>query len=368
MDILEWFRDRWQCEAAHYTYVSIDAGHVKGRALFPDPLKAGEHYIKLTLAEIFLKNDRAWFSEWHPAGYSLVTLRFGNTAQTISHVAGPSSIKEVDRRSDATILLNHTVVPLVPFNGGEIELEAGVVAVKGADDVRQLLQVLTGISSTLAIPQLSAAIAFAQPVVDGIQSLAGSDKNQTKVRLHNSFSQGPALRAHYLAAIGAEAGTIPPSELFIVNDRLCRGATIDTAQSLTGFDYALFRLDAFSERDDWEQLSSIKEPFDQAVDALSNAAMEPEPDKQAAMLAGATRWLTVALNAAYKSKDLTSTIGRRQVVDALKRKFAEARQAFGQGAAAARPDFGFAAAMANRISPDEAAALGPLDESELFAG
>jgi hypothetical protein len=366
MSIWTWFRNRWQTEAQHFTYLPIEGDHIEGRNLFPDEIKSGEHYFKLTLADMFLKSNRAWFSAWHPAAYSLVKLKFGDAEETVSHVAGPSSIKDVDQHANASISLNHTLVPVVPFNGGDVELESGLVAVKDSDDVQQFLKVLTDVSTTLAVPQLSVAVSFAQPLVNGIEGLAGSNKNQTVVRLHDTFSAGPTLRARYLAAIAAPAGSIPAGELFVKNDTLCRGANLASAKPIQGRDYILLRIDAMSQRDDWEDLTSIKEPFMQAIEMLNAALNEPAPDKQKGMVEEAQRRLGAAKLAAYRSKDLTKVVGRRQVVDALQRKFSEAKQMFGSGAAAPLEDFSLSHAMAQAMPPAEAKALGELDESELY--
>jgi hypothetical protein len=366
MNVWTWLKNRWKQEAQHFTYLPIEADHVEGRNLFPDEIKSGEHYFKLTLAEMFLKNDRAWFSGWHPAAYSLIKFKFGDTEETVSNVAGPSSIKDLDQHANASISMNHTLVPVVPFNGGDIELESGLVAVKDSDDVKQLLKVLTDVSTTLAVPQLSAAMAFAQPLVNGIEELAGSNKNQTAVRLHDTFAAGPTLRARYLAAIATPAGSIPPGELFVKNDKLCRGPNLASAQPIQGQDYILLRIDAMSQRDDWEDLTSIKEPFMQAIDMLNAALNEPDADKQKGMVEEAQRRLGAAKLAAFRSKDLTKVVGRRQVVDALQRKFNEAKQMFGSGAAAPLEDFTLSSVMARAMPPAQARVLGELDESELY--
>jgi hypothetical protein len=366
MNIWTWLKTRWQQEGVHFTYIPIEADRVEGRTLLPGDIKSGEHYLKITLAEMFLENDREWFSAWHPATYSMIKFKFGDSEATFSCVAGPSALKDVDQHANAFISLNHTVVPVVPFNGGDIEVEAGLVAVKDSDDVKNLLKVLTDVSTTLAVPQLSAAVAFAQPLVSGIETLAGSDKNKTVLRLHDSFSSGSTLRAKYLAAIGAPDRTIPANELYVRNDRLCRGSSLDKAEPLKGYSYALFRLDGLEERDDWESLISIQEPFLQAIEMLNSALTEPDPDKQKAMVDEGQRRLGAAKLAAYRSKDLTKVAGRRQVIDALQRKFNEAKTLFGQGASAPLQEFTLASAMAVPMPHKEAVALGEMDESELY--
>ena len=40
--------------------------------------EAGRHYYQLWLREMYLKNDRTWFSTWYPAVHSLVSHKYGS--------------------------------------------------------------------------------------------------------------------------------------------------------------------------------------------------------------------------------------------------------------------------------------------------
>ena len=364
MSIWSFFEDRWKKEATHFTYVPFDNSRVDGGNFSPGNIVARNSYFRLTLAEMYLCRDRQWFSDWSPAAYCLIRFNFGDTQQTFSHVAGPSTINEIEQSGGAYIARNFTMVPVVPYNGGDVEIEAGLVAMKGSDDARQLLKVLTDISATLTIPQLSAAVAFAQPILNGIEALVGADKNMTVLRLHDTLNEGTGLRARYLAAIGAPAGTIPERELFIRNDGLCRGVNLDSALPLNSFNYLLFRIDSIAQRSDWEDLTALKEPFDKAISLLRQAATSVEPEKQ---ISEARRQLVVAKMAALDSKDLTRDTGPLQVSLAMQRKFDMALKLLtGDGGAAAVRDFSFASAMEEAISMEQAAHLPPLRREDLL--
>ena len=256
------------------------------------------------------------------------------------------------------------MVPVVPFNGGEVELEAGLVAIKGSDDARQLLKVLTDVSATLTIPQLSAAVAFAGPIVNGIEALVGADKNQTVLRLHDTLPEGTGLRGRYLAAVGAAAGTIPERELFVRNDCLCRGVNLDSAQPLNSFNYMLFRIDSIAQRSDWEDLTALKEPFDKSIAMLRQAVTAPDPAKQ---IEEARKQLILAKMAALDSIDLTKDTGPLQVSLAMQKKFDMAKAMLSSASLAfSEPDFSFATAMAE-ADPLERTAQGPLTREALLA-
>src|SRR5262249_3316475 len=163
-------------------------------------------------------------------------------------------------------------------------------------------------------PQLSVALTFAQPLVEGITDLVGSSDNQLVLRLHDTFSQGGGFRAGYLALIGAPDKTLDTNEMWVKGDRLHYGATSDVAVARTGYDYALLRVDSVDERDDYHALSAIDAPYQSAISALSEAVLEPDPQKQKDKMAEAERLLGAAKVAAFKSNELTFKAGRRQVI------------------------------------------------------
>jgi hypothetical protein len=366
MSLLDWFQSRWKNAAVHTTYEFLDASRVDGRTMSSAPIRSGEHYFRISLAEMFLKNDREWFTAYSPAVYSVVKLRFGDKEESLSHVAGPSGLKDLKATSmNKGVMINYPLMPLVPFNGGDIELESGLVALPGSNDVKRFLKVLTDFSKTLAVPQLSLALSFAQPLVDGITELVGSDETKLVLRLHDSFTQGGTIRAGYLALINAATGTLDKNEMWVKGDRLHYGATKDSALPLEGYDYVLLRLDSVDERDDYSSLSSIDGPYQSAITALNESVVEPDPQKQKDKLTEAERLLGAAKVAVFKSKELTFKTGRRQVIQALQKGFDEAKALLAGGAAEQAISRTLAEAMTGAMSAEEALLAGEVSVADL---
>lgn len=365
MSLFSWFKDRWKHEAVHSTYEFLDAAHVEGRSIPAGSIRSGEQYLRLTLAEMFLKNDREWFTAYTPAVYSAVSLTFGNSKEELSHVAGPSGLKDLKAgAANRSVTLNYPLTPLVPFNGGDIELELGLVALPGSNDAKRLLKVLTDFSTSLAVPQISLALSFAQPLVSGITELVGAEDTKLVLRLHDTFTAA-TLQAGYWVVVGAPTGALSAAQMWVKNDRLHYGPTAAAATALTGYDYALFRLDALAERDDYQALTAIGEPYQAAIDALSASIQEPDPQKQKDKLLEAERLLGAAKLAAYKSKELTFKAGRRQVIEALQKGFNEAKGLLGSGAAEQNVAATLARAMAGAMSAKEAVLAGEVSIRDL---
>jgi hypothetical protein len=365
MNLFDWLQNRWKSAAVHFIYERIGSSGVDGRSTLSSPIRSGEQYFRITLAEMFLKDDRDWFTDYSPAVYSVVKLRFGDKEETFSHVAGPSGLKDLRATSlNEGVTIDYPLTALMPFNGGDIELETGLVALPGSNDAKRLLKVLTDFSKTLAVPQLSIALGFAQPLVDGITELVGSDDTKLVLRLHDTFMQGGTLRPEYRVVINAPEGTLDPKQLWVKNDRLCYG--VDAANGLIGYDYVLIRIDSVDERDDYHALSSIDEPYQGAISVLNDAILEPDPQKKKDKMSEAERLLGAAKLAAFKSKELTFKTGRRQVIQALQKGFEEAKQLLGSAAADQPIARNLSDAMIGAISPAEALLAGEVTIQDLL--
>ena len=210
----------------------------------------------------------------------------------------------------------------------------------------------------LAVPQLSAALNVAGPVANGVQELLGVSNGALHLGLHQVFTGrggGGAneLKAGYIAVILAQEGEVDKDRLWIVEDRLRYGAGAASSTPFTGYTYMLFRIENREERDDWNSLTSIREPFDKAIEAL----LAGEEQR-------AESFLRTAITMALQSPDLTKA-DRRRVAQALKEEYNET-QDLGLGAVP-RELPNIKHAMQRATSVDEALALGEPTFEELFA-
>lgn len=329
MGLLNWFQTLFRDEAKKYKYTEIDPTHIKfkdNHQINPAPLKAGQHYFRLWLVEMFLKNDRDWFKSWHPAVHTAITFRFGDKEELITHVAGQSRLTDVGPDNlDKVVSVNHPLTSLVPFRGGDVEVDAGLLAMQGKDDVKSFLKVLGDFSSLLVVPQLSAALAVATPLANGVAELVGATNGSLVLGLHDTWTGGAGggnlLREKYFVVILAEDFEIDETKLWVENDRLKYGDTQETGKLLTGYNFMLFRIERQDEFDAWDSLTSIKEPFDQATTLVQSGNKEQ-----------AEVFLKQAKLAAYNAKELTRDVDGRRIIDILQKRFDFAKDFLGAGA------------------------------------
>jgi hypothetical protein len=289
--------------------------------------------------------------------YSLVHFQFGSQEIDISNVAGELGLANVDAAHlERAIPLNYALTSLMPFNGGLVEVRTALLALQGQDYLKRFIKVVSNFASLLAVPQLSAILSIAAPVASGIEELLGASNGQMHLGLHQTFTHkggGPnELRPGYFLAVLTTEMEADPTTLWVVDDRLRQGDTIAESKPFTASAYMLFRIQKETVRDDWEGLTSIMEPFGEALRALGTGES-----------VRADTLLRVAIAAAISSPDLTQA-DRRRVAMVMRQRFGDARD-LGLGGVAVGASF---RESIESIPVDQALAQGAPEIAEFLPG
>ena len=307
LDTIKGWADK---NANHYLYVPIPKGRTD--ADYDDaPLQADRAYFRLWLNEMFLTKSREWFRDWYPAVHSSIGLKFGDYGTVnLSRVA--RSPEEVLAKG---VLVNYSLSDLVPFRGGVVEVEAGLLALKGKDYLQSTIKILQDFSGLIAAP-LSQALNVAEKVSSGMQDVLSGSDGEVHLALHQTFTSAGGgglhdLKPGYLAVILATPQEIITEQLHVKQEKLCYAAQPGAQPTpLLGYDYMLFRIEGRKERDDW-RLKNIQEPLDKAAEAM----LQGEDEK-------AKAYKLVAITTALQSPDL-AVHDRRRVVQAIKDELSE---------------------------------------------
>jgi hypothetical protein len=256
-----WKRVQQATEGKKYVYQPIDMG---------EPFESGQHYLRIVMAEMYLEKSFAWFRTWYPAVHAGIQLAFGDQdAVNIARVVKPPE--------DATkhgVLKNYHILELTPYNGGTVELQGALLALKGANYLGTAIEVLQSFSSLVA-PPFGQALAIAEKVSNGLDSLLDATDGNARLPYHDTFvgkdMGANELKPGYLALIRAEAGQardeVLVDRLSVVNGEL----HYDGGGGYKPFrqaDYMLLRIEQTGQRDDYDQLGPIKEAYDDFLDAL----------------------------------------------------------------------------------------------------
>ena len=314
MPLLDTLKDWWAHDASGAVVHDLAAAAVTPSGDTGAPCTAGLHYFRLWLAEMRVARDKEWFATRHPAVHALVRLRFGDVMVELPTIAGPMSLPGLDEAHLGDVVqLDYPLTPLLPYNGGIVEVAAGLVALEGSRVLGEFIGAIETVTSVLAQPPLSTALAAVGPVTSAVQTLFGAGKGRQHLGLHVAYAGAgapQALHAGYLAVVRRAAAPIDAAALRVETGRLrLRGEPLDGADSM------LFRIERMTERDDWDSLATIARPFRDALTALAH--------RDETMAEALVRR---AVLEAYSSPDLTRA-DRPRVCAEIKRTYQDARDA-----------------------------------------
>ncbi len=327
----------------YFTYFRVPATHVLDRKFQQRSAQAGLHYFRVWLPAMYLGKRTAWFQTMHPAVHSVVTTNFGGQqGVSIPMLADTTRLGfQVAGNHGEVIARNFPLSPLLPFNGGAVSLQCGLIGLDGYNHLTSFLKALTGFSTLLAVPQFSAALAIANPLLNGIQELVGTGNGRLHLGLMETFT-ADTLYDGYIAIIRATHTEMDMRRIVVAQDLLWYSDAMSQLQPIP-FDHMLLRIEVMSHRDDWDTLPSISGPYKDSLDAL--AAQDESR---------AVEHLRAALLAAFKAAEVTQA-HRRVIIDELKQRYALAKESLLFKASPAPPPPG-GGPIARGLQPSSGAA------------
>jgi len=133
VSLFEWLKNLFSHDAVQRTRLPIakdnDLTRRSGIAA-----RADQHYVRLYFSELFLQKDREWFTSRFPLGYSLISHKYGDQPKVeFANVAGKNKFDIHQASQDRSILRNYPMTPLLPFRGGDIEIDCGLVSMQASN-------------------------------------------------------------------------------------------------------------------------------------------------------------------------------------------------------------------------------------------
>jgi hypothetical protein len=257
-------------------------------------MEAGRHYIRLWAAHVFLAKKTTFLQSWFPAVHALVQFDFQGAKVEFPTVSDASRVAlNQSAGSGDVVARNYAITPLIPFNDGTISLNAGLIAVEGANTLNNLITTLSDFSSLLAVPQFSTALKVAEPLGKGLQALLAM--GGVHLALNDTLSTGSM--GGYRAVVRATPQQINKTELRVRNKELNLVNQFDhnLVNPLTGFDFMLFRIEVTEKGPDFRSLTAIQEPM-----KLAYAALKEMEDTKA------EGFYRTAIIAAHQAPELTN--------------------------------------------------------------
>ncbi|WP_232291628.1 hypothetical protein [Frankia sp. QA3] len=231
------------------------------------PIWPAQGYLRLWLAEGFLAKARSWGNDRFPVLHAGASLAFGAGA--------PVAFTTFSRPAAAWAVpgdqFDFPITPLLPFNGGTVEIEAAVYQAVQTGPLGTAASFVAGFAELLG-PPLATAASVANAISTGLDSLIGASGDEPVLSVHYSMISpgggGQPVQAGHLAVVNAPPGSLPGELTIGADGRLAvRGGPAAGAggpggsggtggpgggeRRLTGVDYLVVRVETRTEHDVW---------------------------------------------------------------------------------------------------------------------
>lgn len=260
-------------EAELPTRISIPAGQTDKP--LGEVFESNQNYFQIRVNEMFLKFDRQWFSTYLPLVTFISEFTYNRKPEVVPFVLGPGMIEDKGTKlpDRGMLFTNSRVAGLHPYRGGRITMTAILYRTERTNYARNLLNV---VESAVGILDMATSLGMytkvASVVLDGLEALFNTGDTKPIVGWRQEFDPdaGDDLRPGYFALIDQPEAEIDPSKIWVRDNKLCYGSSLNSAEPFREADYVLYSLAQTEERSDIEML-----PFQELWDRVRQDAEQP---------------------------------------------------------------------------------------------
>ena len=260
---------------------------------------ADRHYVRITVAGAYLAKATRWFAALQPLVHAVVRLQHADRTVDLPHVSSGDRVAGV-AVDGGHLFRNLRLTPLLPFRGGDVMLQVGLVAMPSEGGLQVATKLLSDLGELVVAPPLATALRLAPLVTRGLEQIAGVTKPRASLGFADTYDRH-SLVDGYVAIVGAPSAQIAAEALRVVDGTL-HVATPGGTERLTGVDWLLLRIEVADDRDDWAELASVAPTY---RDALTAAAVDPARADAALAAAVVAIWQAPELTEAHRAVIVT---------------------------------------------------------------
>lgn len=312
MSVWEKVRRTGQRQARAFVLQRIPSSGADPGELQP-ALVPEQDYFQVWLCQMFLGTRSTLTADWLPAAHARVSLiRTGRPPVEYSKVLRPET-----HQLAQGVKLNYPLTPLIPFNGGMVEIEAALVAWQQSNRMDVAVELLQAVSAVaFPLPALAPALGVATIVTTAARDLVDKCDGAVHLNLHQSYTAGngnspepdTVLRPTYLAVLLADENQVEPGTLRVVDSQLRHVDDHGQLHHLVGWDFLLLRVEGRATLDSF-WLPEMEDLLDRAITAL-----------EAGNRTLAENYRTSAIGIALRSP-LFTWVDRDRIVGAVRARF-----------------------------------------------
>lgn len=246
------FLDIFRAQGKHLYWQRLADNRVVGRAS-GEAIEADQSYFFVRLTEMYLGRSRTLWRKFYPLVHG-----FTSYGAIEDHaIAGPGQLQEVGGGNlDRVLTLNARLAGPVPFKGGDVSLLVGLWSVPGDDSAKALVATVAAVAG-LAGAAAGPIAQVADVVKAGVDSIFGLSTSALRLGVRDTFFPDNPLKAGYYVGIGAVAGSVDLSRLWLRDGKLVQGNDPLVARPYEENDYFVVQVERRDVRDDWPALPVI---------------------------------------------------------------------------------------------------------------
>jgi hypothetical protein len=236
------------------------------------PILPEKSYFAVVVDELFLENSTQWFQQVDPMVIAITEFVYDAKAVTLPFVIGPKLLGNHANKVPQGMLYRETRVAGVhPFRGGRVVSTIMLCQVSRLNYAREILKIVESVAN--AVPVAGALLTYsryAEPLLDGIETLFGMDETTPLVGVRQEFDHdtgNPIAPAYYALIDGPEA-KFPVNRFWVRDGRLLIGDREEDLVPFRDASYVLFSTRGVAEFGDLSSLSqhqSVKSVMDLAA-------------------------------------------------------------------------------------------------------
>ena len=256
----EWWEGFWD-KVQHSrtilpTHYSVPANQTNKAA--GEEFRRDQHYFIVKVNRIFLQYDRQFWTTYAPMALVVSEFDYNEESTVLPFVVGPSLLEKDRIELPSGFIFSDTkVAGIHPYKGGGLKLTVILYRVKRTDLARKLLKTIESIASVLDFSQsLAMYLKVAGVLVESVETVVGSDAdNQPIIGLRKEFDSFDGFEPGYFALIDSRNIELDVKKLWVNNNELLYGETMQSAEPFTDADYVLYSIGQATERDDYSKLA-----------------------------------------------------------------------------------------------------------------
>lgn len=258
------FLDLWKKVVQSPTFVpdhfQIPATQVDNGKKVSLPFEAHQHYFLVRVNEMFLSYNRKWFSTYDPIVFATTEFQYGTKKITMPFLISPKMFQSPFKKLPQGMLFKDTTVAgLHPYRGGTFGISILLGRLRKEDYLRKLLGFMEHTAGAFTMgfsSMIGSYTSIARLVLDGMDSLL--DNNDIDPIIGYRQEYVPLLEDNlttgYYVLFNAQADQIDKEKLFVRQNSLHYGDTLESAVPFRSDDFVLYSIMSATSRDDTEML------------------------------------------------------------------------------------------------------------------